>query len=330
MNWREAGVTVTGACGFIGSHLVEALARAGARVKALTLYDARGAHGWMDDVPAELRGRIRIVPGDVRDAEFVRRLIEPGDTVFHLAALIGIPYSYHAPRSYVDTNVSGTLNVLEAARAAGVRRLLVTSTSEVYGTPRRVPISETDPLHAQSPYAATKIAADKLAESFHLSFGLPVTLVRPFNTYGPRQSPRAVLPTILMQLLSGAPELKLGSLDTTRDLTFVDDTVEGFMRLAACDAAVGQTVNVGTGRQVTIGELAEFACRALGRSVPIRCEPDRVRPEASEVQRLCADTARLRELVGWTPSIPLERGLSVTADWMKPRLGAYEPGRYYV
>ncbi|MBN1676868.1 MAG: GDP-mannose 4,6-dehydratase [Kiritimatiellae bacterium] len=321
---------VTGACGFIGSHLVEALVRAGARTRALTLYDARGSRGWMDDVPPDVRAGVELVAGDVRDPECVRRLVASGDIVFHLAALIGIPYSYHAPRSYVETNVLGTLNVLESARAAGAGRVIITSTSEVYGTPRRVPIAEDHPLQGQSPYAASKIGADKLAESYARSFGLPVVVVRPFNTYGPRQSARAVIPTILMQLLGARDELHLGNLHTTRDLNYVADTVQGFMRLAACDAAVGRVVNVGTGTETSIRQLVDMAQQALGRQIRVCSDTERVRPAPSEVQRLCADNTRLRTLTGWAPATTLQDGLRRAAEWMKPRIRSFDVERYYI
>ncbi len=321
---------VTGACGFIGSHLAETLVRRGARVKALAFYDARGSRGWLDQIDPALAGGMEIISGDIRDAEQMRRLIGKDDVVFHLAALIGIPYSYVAPRSYVQTNIEGTLNILEAARAAGAARVINMSTSEVYGTALRVPIDEDHPLQGQSPYSASKIGAEKMTESYVKSFGLPAVTVRAFNTFGPRQSPRAVIPTILMQLLSGAGELQLGNLYSTRDFNFVEDTVEGLIRLASCDGAIGGVVNIGTGSEITIQALAETAQRATGCSARIVERQDRMRPGPSEVQRLCADSSRLRALTGWTPPPRLEEGLHLTAEWMKRELKRYEPQRYYV
>jgi len=330
VNWSEQKAVVTGACGFIGSRLVETLARRHIHTKALVLYDARGNRGWLDELPLDLKPYVEILAGDVRDTEFVRHLISPGDVVFHLAALIGIPYSYHAPRSYVDTNITGTLNVLEACRTAEANRVLVISTSEVYGTALEVPIRETHPLQGQSPYSATKIAAEKLAESYYRSFELPAIIVRPFNTYGPRQSPRAVIPTILMQALAGRTELVLGDLETTRDFNFVDDTVSGLIRLAECEAAVGQVVNIGTGTDVSIRRVVDLVQQLTGRQVSVAVDPHRVRPPASEVRRLCADNTLLKKLTGWVPPPRLDEGLKQTMEWMQSRLGRYEAGRYYV
>jgi NAD dependent epimerase/dehydratase len=327
---KGKNVVVTGACGFIGSHLAEELVRRGASVKALALYDARGSRGWLDSIDPELANEMQIISGDIRDAEQMRRLIQPGDTVFHLAALIGIPYSYIAPRSYVQTNIEGTLNILEAAKDAGDARVLNMSTSEVYGSALRVPIDEDHPLQGQSPYSASKIGAEKMTESYIKSFELPATIVRAFNTFGPRQSPRAVIATILMQLMSGKTQLLLGNLETTRDFNYVADTVEGLIRLAECDAAIGQTVNIGTGHEISILELAQTACRVTGQPAEILEMQDRIRPAASEVQRLCADNRRLRELTGWAPPARLEHGLRETAQWMKKEISRYEPERYYV
>ncbi|MFH0881298.1 MAG: SDR family NAD(P)-dependent oxidoreductase [Lentisphaerota bacterium] len=330
MNWKGQRVLVTGACGFIGSHLVEELTRRGAQTTALTFYNAWGSRGWMDAAAEEVRAQIRIVPGDIRDAEFMRRLVAKDDVVFHLAALIGIPYSYEAPRSYVETNVTGTLNVLEACRQAGGGRVLVTSTSEVYGTAIHVPIEESHPLQAQSPYSASKIAAEKLAESYFKSFNLPVITVRPFNTFGPRQSPRAVIPTILMQLLTGRDSIFLGDPTTTRDFNFVEDTVSGLIRLAECDSAVGQVVNIGTGTDISIERVAEMAQEIVGHRAAIQADPARLRPAASEVRRLRAGNALLRHLTNWVPPARLEEGLRITAEWMKKELQRYDTQRYYV
>ncbi len=328
MNGRTT--VVTGACGFIGSHLAEELVCRGAHVKALALYDARGSRGWLDHIDPDKARGMEIVSGDIRDAEQMRRLIGKEDVVFHLAALIGIPYSYAAPRSYVQTNIEGTLNVLEAAREAGAARVINMSTSEVYGSALRVPIDEEHPLQGQSPYSASKIGAEKMTESYVKAFGVPAVTVRAFNTFGPRQSPRAVIPTILMQLLSGAAEIQLGNLHSTRDFNYVADTVEGLIRLAACEAAIGQTVNIGTGAEISIGALADAAQRATGRTAVILEKQERMRPERSEVQRLCADSSLLASLTGWKPPARLEEGLRITAEWMERELNRYEPQRYYV
>lgn len=311
-------VLVTGAAGFIGSHLVEALAARGDEVRAFVRYNSAGATGFLSELPAEMRGRVRVVAGDVRDAEAVDAAVRGCAAVFHLAALISIPYSYEAPESYVDVNVRGTLNVLQACRRHGAR-LVHTSTSEVYGTPDTVPITEEHPLRAQSPYAATKVGADQLVLSFHRSFGMPAVVLRPFNTYGPRQSTRAVLPQILVQLLAGRPEVRLGATTPRRDLTFVTDTVDGFVRAAESDAALGQVVQLGTGRDVSIGELAKIAMRALGREVPVVCEAERLRPDASEVMVLQSSPALARALLGWEPKVALEEGLRLTAEWLRAR-----------
>ncbi len=311
-------VLVTGAAGFIGSHLVEALAARGDEVRAFVRYNSAGATGFLSELPAELRGRVRVVAGDVRDAEAVDAAVRGCAAVFHLAALISIPYSYEAPESYVDVNVRGTLNVLQACRRHGAR-LVHTSTSEVYGTPDTVPITEEHPLRAQSPYAATKVGADQLVLSFHRSFGMPAVVLRPFNTYGPRQSTRAVLPQILVQLLAGRPEVRLGATTPRRDLTFVTDTVDGFVRAAESDAALGQVVQLGTGRDVSIGELAKVAMRALGREVPVVCEAERLRPDASEVMVLQSSPALARALLGWEPKVALKEGLRLTAEWLRAR-----------
>lgn len=330
MKWSGQKVFVTGACGFIGSHLVESLVRRGASVQALTIYNARGSHGWMEDIDPEVLKEVELISGDVRDAEHMRRIMQPDSVVFHLAALIGIPYSYVAPRSYHDTNITGTLNMLEAARDKGVQRLLVTSTSEVYGTALTVPISEEHPLQGQSPYSASKIAADKLAESYALSFELPVVTMRPFNTFGPRQSARAVIPTIVMQLLNGANQIKLGDPTTTRDFTFVEDTAEGMIRLAECERALGEVVNIGTGIDIPIEDTAKLAMKAVGHEVEIVCDEQRIRPAASEVRRLQADASRLDAWTGWKPPMRLEEGVQRLAEWMKPRLQHYDANRYYV
>ena len=317
-------VLVTGADGFIGSHLTEALVAAGAKVRAFCLYNSHGSWGWLEDARPEDQARLDVRLGDIRDARFVEAALEGVDVLFHLAALIAIPYSYVAPESFIDVNVRGTLNVLEAARRARVRRLVHTSTSEVYGTPADLPIRETHPLNAQSPYAASKVAADQLALAYHMSYGVPVTVLRPFNTYGPRQSTRAVLPTILSQLAAGKTEVQLGRVDTRRDLTFVADTVDGFVRAGAADGIEGQTIQLGTNRAVSIAELFDMACKVLGVSATIVTDPRRVRPDASEVLVLQSDPARARDRLGWQPQVSLEEGLARTAAWLKSSATRYK------
>lgn len=323
--WAGRPVLVTGAGGFIGSHLVERLVGLGARVRAFVRYTSDGGWGWLDH--SDVKGEIEVVLGDVQDAESVERAVGGNDVVFHLAALIAIPYSYSAPLSFVRTNVEGTLNVLQAARKAGVARVVHTSTSEVYGTAVRVPIAEDHPLQGQSPYSASKIGADKVAEAFFQSYRLPVATVRPFNTYGPRQSARAIVPTIVTQALASS-EVRLGNLAPTRDLTFVGDTVDGFVRLADCPDAVGHVVNLGTGREISVGDLAELILRLVGREIPIVTEDERIRPAGSEVERLCADASRARALTGWEPSWALEDGLGKTISWIGENLDRYRVGAY--
>jgi len=329
-------VLVTGADGFIGSHLAEALVRAGARVRAMVQYNAMDARGWLDDVPAPVRDELEVFPADLRDGPRVREAVRGRELVFHLAALVGIPYSYHAPASYVQVNVQGTLNLLDAARDLDVARLVHTSTSEVYGTAQSVPITEDHPLRAQSPYAASKIAADQLALAFQRSFGTPVAVLRPFNTYGPRQSARAVIPTVMVQLASGARRLRLGALAPTRDFNYVADTVQGFLHVAQAEQAVGTVLNLGTGHEISIGETARLIAELMGVSVDIDQDPERVRPRASEVERLCADAARLRELTGWAPAYAgaagLRQGLEETVRWFRDpaHLRLYRADRYTV
>ena len=308
---------VTGAEGFIGSHLVEALAASGARVRAMVLYNSFNSWGWLETLGEETRGSVEIVPGDVRDPASVRAFVDGVDVVYHLAALIAIPYSYRAPHSYVATNVGGTLNVLDAARTVEVGRIVHTSTSEVYGTALRVPIDEEHPLQAQSPYAASKIAADKLAESYHLSFGLPVVTLRPFNTFGPRQSARAVIPTIIGQIAAGERQVRLGAVRPSRDFTFVTDTAAAFIAAgeAPADRVVGRVLNSGTGVETTIAELATTIGRLMDVEVEIVEEPERLRPEASEVMRLVCDSRRLTELTGWGARCTLTDGLAATIAW---------------
>ena len=322
-------VLVTGADGFMGSHLVERLLADGARVRAFCLYNSNGARGWLDEVPPSPSLEVRL--GDVRDGRFVEEACRDVEVVYHLAALIAIPYSYQAPQSFVETNVTGTLNVLEAARRAGCRRVVHASTSEVYGTAETLPIRETHPLKAQSPYSASKIAADKLCEAYAASYGVPVVVVRPFNTYGPRQSTRAVLPTILTQLLAGADELKLGSLEPRRDLTYVADTIDGFVRAGTADALpAGEVVHLGTGEAVSVQELAERAMAVVGHRARLVRDPERVRPQESEVMALVSDPARAAQRLGWRPRTSLDEGLRRTAEWFRTRLDRYRVGVYQV
>ena len=308
-------VLVTGADGFIGSHLVEQLVAGGSDVRALVQYNSFSNWGWLDDSP--VRNAIEVIAGDVRDPGQMRKISVGVDTVYHLAALIAIPYSYQAPSSYVDTNVQGTLNVLQAAVEANVSRLVHTSTSEVYGTARYVPINEKHPLQAQSPYSATKIAADALAFSYYSSFGLPVTIARPFNTYGPRQSARAVIPTVITQILAGKRNLKLGSLHPTRDFNYVLDTCRGFIGLANCAEAAGKTINIGSGGEISIGDTVKLIARIIGTEVSIECDDQRLRPAASEVERLCCDNSKIHALTGFTPAHSLEEGLTQTVEWLR-------------
>jgi NAD dependent epimerase/dehydratase len=321
-------VLVTGAGGFIGSHLTEALVAAGAHVRAMLHYSARGGLENLQFLAAEDRKQLEIVRGDIRDPYFVMQAAEGVEVIFHLAALIGIPYSYEAPADYVATNVTGTLHVLEAARRQGVGRVVHTSTSETYGTAQYRPIDERHPAVAQSPYAASKIGADKLAESYHCSFGLPVVIVRPFNTFGPRQSDRAIVPTILAQLVLGRPYLCLGSLDPERDLTYVSDTADGMLALGACDAAIGKAVNLGTGSSLSIGELVQKCLKITGREVSIVVDQARVRPADSEVRALVSDNRFARGLTGWQPVVSVDEGLHRCADFIRNHPQMYQPEEY--
>jgi len=329
-NWKGRKVLITGAEGFIGSHLVERLLAAGADVRAFVWYNSFSRWGWLEppEVPREILQSVEIFPGDIRDPRRVREAVAGCDTVFHLCSLIAIPFSYVAPDSYVQTNVTGALNVLNACRDEGGVRLVHTSTSEVYGSARRVPIDETHPLQGQSPYSASKIGADMLAESFHRSFGLQVATVRPFNTYGPRQSARAVIPTILAQVHSGATRIRLGALHPTRDFTYVADTVEGMVRVAECEGAVGRVVNVGSGHEIAIGDLVRLILDVTGREADVTVETDRVRPPASEVDRLCCDRSVARDMVGWEPVVGLREGIERTSRWVAANLQFFKPDVY--
>lgn len=328
--WQDRPVLVTGADGFIGSHLVERLVAEGARVRAFCFYNSNGSRGWLDDAEFCENEAPEVCLGDIRDAAFVAEACRGMDIVFHLAALIAIPYSYRAPESFVDTNVKGTLNVLEGVRRFGVRRMVQTSTSEVYGTPAELPIRETHPLRGQSPYSATKIAADKLCEAYHCSFSVPVVTLRPFNTYGPRQSRRAVLPTIIAQLLAGQSVVRLGRLDTRRDLTFVSDTIEGFLRAGETEGLEGDVIQLGTGQAATIMELFEAACRVVGVEARVEQESERVRPEGSEVMVLISEPAKAKRVLGWEASVSLEEGLALTASWLAKHPSGRDPGQYQV
>ena len=321
-------VLVTGADGFIGSHLTEELVKKGEKVKAFCYYNSFGTWGWIDTLPKEIKNEIEVFMGDIRDPNGVRTAMKGMDVVYHLAALIAIPFSYHSPDSYVDTNIKGTLNVLNAARDLEVKRLLVTSTSEVYGTAQYVPIDEKHPFQGQSPYSATKIGADRLAESFWRSFNLPITIVRPFNTYGPRQSGRAVIPTIIIQLLAGQTEIKLGSLTPTRDFNYVKDTAAGFMAIADCPEAIGQELNIATGVEHSIGDLAKELIAQINPEARIVCDEERLRPEKSEVNRLLGDSTKLRQLTGWAPKYTFAQGLAETIAFLRDNLNKYKPDTY--
>jgi dTDP-glucose 4,6-dehydratase len=322
-------VLVTGAGGFIGSHLAEALVREGASVRAFVRYTSRGGHGWLEACDPEVLRELEIFRGDLANPEAVAGAVAGREVVLHLGALIPIPYSYRHPREFVMANVTGTLNVLEAARRAEVGRIVLTSTSEVYGTAQTVPIDEEHPLHPQSPYAATKVGADQLALSYQRSFSSPVVIARPFNTFGPRQSARAVIPTIVTQALS-REVIELGATDPTRDFLYVGDTVTGLMRCATAAGVEGEVINLGTGTEVSIAELAERILRLLGRDVPLALDENRLRPPDSEVERLIADPRKAKELLGWEPEVDLDEGLRRTIDWLTGSLSAYKPKLYNV
>lgn len=327
---------VTGADGFIGSHLVEVLVRQGAEVRALVFYNSFNSWGWLDHAADDVRGRFEVVEGDIRDPDFMRTIAKGYDIILHLAALISIPFSYRSPAAFIDTNVTGTLNILQAARDAGASRVVCTSTSEVYGTARQVPITEEHPLDAQSPYAATKIAADQMALSFHRSFGTPVVVLRPFNTFGPRQSARAVIPTIITQIASGARSISLGSLHPTRDFSFAADTARGFIHAAVAENVVGEVINTGSGFEISIGDTAALIAEVMNVEIEVKQAGERVRPENSEVERLFASIAKAERLLGWTPNYAgrdgFRRGLVETAAWFSDpaNLSRYKPGRYNI
>ena len=323
-------VLVTGSDGFIGSHLVEELVKKGYEVRAFVYYNSFNNWGWLDTLPKDIMDHVEVFAGDVRDPNGVREAMKGCDAVFHLAALIAIPFSYHSPDAYVDTNIKGTLNILQAARDLGTARVLVTSTSEVYGTAQYVPIDEKHPYQGQSPYSATKIGADRLAESFYRSFDLPVTIVRPFNTFGPRQSARAVIPTIITQLLAGKEEIKLGSLTPTRDFNYVKDTAHGFIAMYESDKTIGQEINIATQKEISIGQLAEELIRQINPNAKIICDEDRLRPEKSEVNRLLGSNKKILELTDWKPQYTFEQGLAETIAFFRENMDKYKVDIYNI
>lgn len=323
-------VLVTGADGFIGSHLTESLIEKGYKVKAFVYYNSFNNWGWLDTIPKEKLEQIEIFSGDIRDPNGVREAMKDVDMVFHLAALIAIPFSYHSPDSYVDTNIKGTLNVLQAARDLNTERVLITSTSEVYGTAQYVPIDEKHPYQGQSPYSATKIGADRLAESFYRSFKLPVSIVRPFNTFGPRQSARAVIPTIITQLLAGKDEIKLGSLSPTRDFNYVKDTAAGFIAIAESEKTIGEEINIAAQQEISIGDLAKEIISQINPSAKIICDEQRLRPEKSEVNRLLGANAKIKELTDWQQQYTFEQGIAETIEWLRQNMDSYKTDIYNV
>ncbi|AFA49246.1 NAD-dependent 4,6-dehydratase LegB [Acetobacterium woodii] len=323
-------VLVTGADGFIGSHLVEELVKRGKTVRAFVYYNSFNSWGWLDSFSPKVLDEIEVIAGDIRDPNGIRTAMKGIDEVYHLAALIAIPFSYHSPDTYVDTNIKGTLNVLQAARDLETPRILVTSTSEVYGTAQYVPIDEKHPFQGQSPYSATKIGADRLAESFYRSFSLPITIVRPFNTYGPRQSARAVIPTIITQLLSGKKEIHLGSLTPTRDFNYVKDTINGFIEIAKTEKTIGEEINIATQQEISIGELADELIRQINPKARIICDEERLRPEKSEVNRLLGSNGKIKALTNWKSEYTLEQGLNETIVFFEENGGKYKTDIYNI
>lgn len=326
----EKKVLVTGADGFIGSHLTEELVKKGYKVRAFAYYNSFNTWGWLDTLPEDIMKNVEVFTGDIRDPNGVRTAMKGMEEVFHLAALIAIPFSYHSPDSYVDTNIKGTLNVLQAARDLETQRVLVTSTSEVYGTAQYVPIDEKHPYQGQSPYSATKIGADRLAESFYRSFNLPVSIVRPFNTFGPRQSARAVIPTIITQLLAGKEEIKLGSLTPTRDFNYVKDTANGFIAISESDKTIGQEINIATQKEISIGELAKEIISQINPSAKIVCDEQRLRPEKSEVNRLLGANSKIKELTDWKQRYTFEEGIAETIEFLRNNIDKYKVDVYNV
>ncbi|MGI6428465.1 MAG: NAD-dependent 4,6-dehydratase LegB [Syntrophomonadaceae bacterium] len=336
MNLKNEKILITGSDGFIGSHLTEALVRMGCDVRAVVYYNSFNSWGWLDESPDEIKKELDVFAGDVRDPYGMKKAMQGCDVVFHLAALIAIPYSYHSPDTYVDTNIKGTLNILQAARELGVEKVIHTSTSEVYGTARYVPIDEEHPLQGQSPYSATKIGADQIALSFYRSFNTPVSIIRPFNTYGPRQSARAVIPTIITQIAAGQRELRLGSLHPTRDFSYINDTVKGFIAVAESEKSVGEVINIGSNYEVSIGDLVQTITDIMKADIEIKTDDDRLRPEKSEVERLWADNKKAAQLTGWQPEYAgmegLKRGLQETIEWFSDpnNLKRYKTGVYNI
>jgi NAD dependent epimerase/dehydratase len=336
MNLQNKKILITGSDGFIGSHLTEALVRMGCDVKAVVYYNSFNSWGWLDESPEEIKKELDVFAGDVRDPYGMKKAIQGCDVVFHLAALIAIPYSYHSPDTYVDTNIKGTLNILQAARELGIEKVIHTSTSEVYGTARYVPIDEKHPLQGQSPYSATKIGADQIALSFYRSFNTPVSIIRPFNTYGPRQSARAVIPTIITQIAAGQRELRLGSLHPTRDFSYINDTVKGFIAVAESEKSVGEVINIGSNYEVSIGDLVQTITDIMKADIEIKTDDNRIRPEKSEVERLWADNKKAAQLTGWQPEYAgmegLKRGLQKTIEWFSDpnNLKRYKTGVYNI
>lgn len=330
MNWKNKKILVTGADGFIGSHLVENLVAKGAKVRAFSFYNSLNNWGWLENLPKRTLKKIDVFTGDIRDPNGVLTSMGGVDIVFHLAALIGIPFSYHSPDSYVDTNIKGTLNILQAAKHLKVEKVFHTSTSEIYGTAQYAPIDEKHPVNPQSPYAATKSAADQLAVSFYRSFKLPVTIVRPFNTFGPRQSARAIIPTIITQVYAGKNTVKLGNLETTRDFTYVADTVRAFVELAETNGTEGQIFNVGNGEEISMRDLVHEIMESAGRKIKVVHDQQRVRPEKSEVERLLCDASKIYNKCGWRPQVSLRDGLKQICHWIKKNINCYKPEIYNV
>ncbi len=330
MDLKGKKVLITGAEGFIGSHLTERLVELGADVTALVQYNSFNNWGWIDTFDKEVLNSIRVETGDIRELDGMNRIIKGQEVVFHLAALIAIPYSYLSPMAYVRTNVEGTTNVLEACRNHDVQKIIHTSTSETYGTALYVPIDEKHPMQGQSPYSASKIGADKMAESFYRSFNMPIATLRPFNTYGPRQSARAVIPTIISQILAGKNEIKLGSLTPTRDFNFVKDTAEAFVKVAESDKTIGEVINAGSNYEISVGDTVQKIIDIIGKDVKIICDEDRIRPEKSEVNRLWADNTKIKELTNWTPKYSIDEGLAETINWIKENMRYYKPDIYNV
>jgi len=336
MDLKNKKILVTGADGFIGSHLTEELVRLAHNVRAFVLYNSFNSHGWLDNAPQDIQNNLEIFAGDIRDPHGVKEAMRGCDIVIHMAALVAIPYSYHSPDTYVDTNIKGTLNILQAGRHLNIEKVVCTSTSEVYGTAIYVPINEDHPLQGQSPYSATKIAADQMAIAFHKSFGTPVAIIRPFNTYGPRQSARAVIPTVITQIASGQHQIKLGNVLPTRDFNYVKDTVRGFIDVAKADDSEGEVINIGSNYEISIGKLVELIAEIMQVDIDILTEQERLRPEKSEVERLWADNTRAKQLTGWEPEYAgyegLRRGLTETIGWFSnvDNLKKYRPNIYNI